>query len=80
MWSLRIAVEMTTAQFAEAQAEGDIRSDLDPALLAEVAVGGFAGMQTMTEQLADDDLERRVEALILVVRTATTSPQEGGPS
>jgi len=78
--SLRIAVEMTTAQFAEAQAEGDIRPDLDPALLAEVAVGGFAGMQTMTEQLADDDLERRVEALILVVRTATTSPQEGGPS
>ena len=34
----------------------------------------------MTEQLADDDLERRVEALIVVVRTATTSPQEGGPS
>ena len=38
-------------------------------------------MQTLTEQLADGALERRIETLIEVVRTATaTRPQEGGRS
>jgi AcrR family transcriptional regulator len=79
--SIRVGVETTAQQFREAQAEGDIRPDIDPDVIAEVCVGSFVGMQTLTEQLADGALERRIEALIDVVRTATaTRPQEGGRS
>ncbi len=69
--TLRDQIKGTARQFRAAQAEGDIRPDVDPDLLAEVAIGGFLGMQTMTEQFGDGDLERRVEALIHVVQLAS---------
>ena len=65
-------------QFRDAQAEGDVSGDLDAETLAQVAVGGFIGMQTITEQLGDDAFVRRVESLIDVVRRATTPRKEGG--
>jgi AcrR family transcriptional regulator len=60
----------TERQFREAQAEGTVRDDVDPAVLAEVAIGGFMGMQALTDELGDDALRRRVEALIAVVQLA----------
>ena len=45
------------------------------ALLAEVAIAGFFGSQTITDQFGDDDLERRIEALIALVSQAVTRPQ-----
>ena len=63
-------VHIVADQFREAQAEGAIRSDFDPESLAHVAVGGFVGLQTLTAQLDDDDLESRVEDLIHVVQLA----------
>ena len=71
--TLGTAVRVVADQFREAQAEGSIRPDVDPDLLAEVAVGGFVGMQTLTEQLGDGELQRRVETLIRVVQLATLS-------
>ena len=79
--SVRIGIGTTADQFREAQADGEVRPEIDPEVIAEVCVGSFTGMQTLTEQLADGQLERRVEALIQVVRTATeVRPQEGGAS
>ena len=69
--SVDVAVATVTGQFREAQAEGSIRPDLDPHRLAEIAVGGFIGLQTLTEQSGDGDLEARVDALIDLVRSAT---------
>jgi AcrR family transcriptional regulator len=69
--SIRIWVDLVADQFREAQAEGSIRADLYAAMLADVAVGGLTGMQVLTDQLADDGLERRVEGLIQTVRLAT---------
>ena len=46
--------------------------------MAEIAVGGFAGMQALTDQLGDQDFERRVESLIAFVRAATTVRREEG--
>ncbi len=76
--SIRIGIEATADQFREAQAEGSIRSSLDPDEMAEICVGAFVGMQTLTEQLGDGGLERRVESLIAFVRAATTVRPEGG--
>lgn len=74
--TLRTWVAVVADQFAEAQREGAIRADLDPHELAEVAVGGLTGLRIITEQLADGDLVRRVDALIGVVRLATLTPTE----
>jgi AcrR family transcriptional regulator len=74
--TLRTWVDVVAEQFAEAQREGAVRADLDPHELAEVAVGSLTGLRTMTEQLADGDLVRRVDALIRVVRAATLTPTE----
>jgi AcrR family transcriptional regulator len=76
--SIRVGVEAVAGQFREAQAEGTIRADLDPDVMAEIAVGGFAGMQALTDQLGDQDFERRVESLIAFVRAATTVRREEG--
>ena len=77
--SIRMSVEATAGQFRAAQAEGGIRSDVDPNAMAEIAVGAFVGMQTMTEQLGDDDLIRRIESLVAFVRgaIATDGPRKG---
>ena len=72
---LRDWVRMVALQVREAQREGAIRPDVDPDLIAEVAVGGFIGMQTLTDNLGDDGLERRIEALIQVVQQATLERQ-----
>lgn len=69
--ALRAWVDLVADQFRAAQAEGAVRDDVDAKVLAEVAVGGLMGIQQLTEQLADDRLARRAEALIEVVRTAT---------
>jgi AcrR family transcriptional regulator len=76
--SVRTGIETTAAQFREAQEEGSIRADLDPLAMAEIAVGAFVGMLTLTEQLGDDELERRVGSLIGFVRSATAVHEEGG--
>ena len=77
--SMTAGVRLVTDQFREAQAEGSIRPDVDPRAMAEVAVGGLVGLLTLTEQLGDDALERRVEQLIDVVQRATlVRPETGG--
>ncbi len=70
--SIRVWIDTVTEHFAAAQAEGAIRADLDPAELAQVAVGGFTGMQAVTDQLGDGRLAERIEALIGVMQLATT--------
>lgn len=78
--SIRYGVEATAAQFAQAQAEGTIRADLDPGQLAETAVGGFIGAQALTDQLGDKRLAERVEALVRFVRNALEIQPAGSPS
>lgn len=78
--SIRSAVEATAAQFAEAQAEGTIRADLDPYQMAHTAVGGFIGAQALTDQLGDARLAERVEALVRFVRNAIAVQPTGAPS
>jgi AcrR family transcriptional regulator len=75
--SIRASLDATAAQFRAAQAEGTVRADLDPRDLAELAVGGFIGAQALTEQLADDRLFERVEALVRTVRGAVELPAAG---
>ena len=67
-------IDTVAEQFAAAQAEGTVRDDIDAALLAQVAVGGFTGMQVLTDQLGDGRFEERIEALIKVVQLATGTP------
>jgi AcrR family transcriptional regulator len=77
--SVAQAIEVVAGQFREAQAEGDIRADVDPVAMAEIAVGAFTGMQTITEQLGDGELERRIDTLVEFVRAAlVVRPEEGG--
>jgi len=81
--SMTMSVRFVTDQFRQAQAEGSIRSDIDPRAIAEVAVAGLAGLLTLTEQLGDDEIERRTELLIDTVQRATLvrrdDPQGGTP-
>lgn len=72
--TIRLWIDTVTEQFAAAQAEGTIRDDIDAGVLAQVAVGGFTGMQDISEQLGDGKFEERVEALIHVVQLATLTP------
>ena len=69
--SVTASVRLVTDQFREAQAEGSIRPDVDPRAMAEVAVGALSGLLSLTEQLGDDELERRVDLLIDTVQRAT---------
>jgi AcrR family transcriptional regulator len=69
--TLHLWIDTVAEQFAAAQAEGTIRDDLDAAVLAQVAIGGFTGMQVLTDQLGDGRFEQRVEAFITVVELAT---------
>jgi AcrR family transcriptional regulator len=78
--SIEVWIGAVAEQFRDAQQEGTIRGDLDAAMLAQIAVGGFTGMHTLTEQLADDGLERRVEALITIVQIATSPIEPGAPA
>jgi len=69
--TIRVWIDTVTEHFAAAQAEGAVRADLDPAMFAQVAVGGFIGAQTISEQLRDGRFLDRIEALIQVVQLAT---------
>jgi len=69
--SIRAWLDTVTQHFAAAQAEGAVRGDLDPAMLAQVAVGGFVGAQAISEQLRDGRFLDRIDALVHVVRLAT---------
>ena len=69
--SVTASVRLVTDQFREAQAEGSVRPDVDPGAMAEVAVGALSGLLSLTEQLGDDELERRVDLLIDTVQRAT---------
>src|SRR6266536_2611146 len=57
---------------------GRVRDDISPDVLAQVAVGGFTGIQVISEQLGDGRFTERVEALIKVVQLATVQPRKGG--
>ena len=72
---LRTWITAAAADVAAAQAEGLVRADLDPAQVAEVLIGAFIGAQTITEQFADDDLERRIEAQIALFEPALREPK-----
>lgn len=53
-------IEYFTPLLADAQAQGDVRTDLDAAELARVIVSGFFGVQLVCERLSDrvDVVER----------------------
>ena len=75
--SMTTSVALVTDQFRQAQAEGSIRPDVDPRAMAELAVGALSGLLGLTEQLGDDELERRVDLLIDTVQRATlVRPEE----
>lgn len=74
--AMRLWIDAVAGHFREAQAEGSVRRELEPAELAEVAVGAFVGMQTLTNQFHDDDLPRRVESVVRVVRLAVLTPEQ----
>jgi AcrR family transcriptional regulator len=67
-------VAAVTAQFEEAVAEGSLRADMDPRLTAELVIGAFSGLATLTDQLGDDRLDERVDALVAMVRASTERP------
>jgi AcrR family transcriptional regulator len=71
--SIRVWIDQVAVQFREAQDEGSIRSDIDAATLAQIAIGAFIGVQSLTAQLADDDLERRVDDVTALFRMALVS-------
>jgi AcrR family transcriptional regulator len=74
--SIRVWIDTVTEHFAAAQAEGAVRTDLDPAMLAQVAVGGFVGAQAISEQLRDGRFVDRIEALVHVVQLAAQGGTE----
>jgi hypothetical protein len=74
--SIRVWLDTVAEHFQAAQAEGAIRADLDPAMLAQVAVGGFLGAQAITDQLRDDRFAERVESLIQVIQSAALERED----
>lgn len=75
--SLRFSIDGVADQIREAQTEGSVRADVDPEEMAEVCVGGFMGMQSLTDQLGDGRLMERVEALISTVQSAILTKAHG---
>ena len=69
--SIRVWLKTVTTHFKAAQNEGTIRADVDAATLAEVGVGGFLGMQAITDQLGDGRLAGRVDSLIYILHLAS---------
>ena len=58
-------VRLTSELIRRAQAEGDVRPELDPDTVAEVAVAGVVGVQEMSNCLsAGQDFRRRIEAFV----------------
>jgi AcrR family transcriptional regulator len=73
--SIRTWIASAASDVVAAQAEGSVRDDLDPEVLAEILIAAFVGAQTFTEQFGDDDLERRVEEQIAFVLPAILTPE-----
>ena len=64
-------VELSADLVRRAQDEGDVRADLDPVEVAEVAVAGFLGVEEMCDALSGgEDLRRRVDSYIRVFLSA----------
>jgi AcrR family transcriptional regulator len=58
-------VRLTSELIRRAQSEGDVRPELDPDTMAEVAVAGVVGVQEMANCLsAGQDFRRRIEAFV----------------
>jgi AcrR family transcriptional regulator len=58
-------VRLTGELIRRAQAEGDVRPELEPDIVAEVAVAGVVGVQEMANCLtAGQDFRRRIEAFV----------------
>lgn len=76
--SIRTWIEVVTEHFAAAQAEGAIHADIDPAAIAQVAVGTFVGMQAITDQLGDGRLLERVELMIEIIQRASLVSDHDG--
>jgi AcrR family transcriptional regulator len=74
--TIRTWIDSAATDFAAAQADGSIRDDVDPAVLAEFVIAAFIGAQTLTEQFGDDDLERRIEAQIELLRPVFVRPDD----
>jgi AcrR family transcriptional regulator len=68
--SVRTWIESAARDFRAAQEEGVVTSEFEANDLAEVAIAGFIGMQTITEQFGDDEMERRIETLNRVLTRA----------
>jgi hypothetical protein len=53
-------MDMVAAVIRKGQDEGDIRPDVDPEVVAEIAVESFIGLETVSETLTGRaDLRRR---------------------
>jgi AcrR family transcriptional regulator len=58
-------VRLTSELIRRAQSEGDVRPELDPDTVAEVAVAGVVGVQEMANCLsAGADFRRRIDAFV----------------
>jgi AcrR family transcriptional regulator len=76
---IRTWIASAAEGFLQAQAEGDVRRDVDADEVSEIAIGLFVGMQTLTEQLGDGDFDRRLELSLRFVEAAVTAHTEAGP-
>lgn len=67
----------TEALFRQAAGEGDLRGDIDPAMLASVVVPAYTGVQLLSETMADRaDLLERVRDLWIVLLPGIVPPDE----
>jgi hypothetical protein len=67
-------VRLTSELIRRAQAEGDVRPELDPDTVAEVAVAGVVGVQEMANCLTGgEDFRRRIEAFVPLLLDAIST-------
>jgi len=64
-------VELTTQLLRQGQTEGDVRLDIDPVAVADVAVCSFIGMEQVSEMLSEGPtLRQRVDQFCRVLLDA----------
>ena len=68
-------VELSTELLLRAQEEGDVRADLDPAEVSEVAVAGFIGLEHVSGTRGVGDLPRWVERFTNILLDAIGTKQ-----
>ena len=72
---IRAQIAIAADLIRQAQAEGDVRPEVDPQATAELAFGAFTGLEILTEELGDHGFSQRVEMLIATIRTSiATTP------